>query len=475
MKTFIFNSASTVLFLISLINFGPVEAKMTKFKSKAAGSGSADMLAILAKAKINPEHVSLQILEDTAEVFSLNATAKKIPASISKLFTTYGIIKKLSIGHKFYTRLYTDGKNLYLVGGGDPSFVSENLWFLVNEFNRSGIKSIKGNLIVDDSLFDKIRYDESRESTRVDRAYDAPVGAMSFNWNSVNVFVKPAKNEGAKALITIDPESGFFELVNNTKTVATGTKDISELTVAISSSKKLITVGGEVRAGDNEKAIYKNVAEPDLWAAKNLIYFLKQRGISVEGQIENGKVPADAELLASFESKNLGYILADMNKFSNNYVAEMLVKDLAAQEQKSGASLERGVDIIREELAKIGLSRSEVVFQNPSGLTRDNLFSAASLNTALTEIKKDFSVYPVFLNGLPIAGVDGTLKKRMKNTKAEGWVRAKTGYLDGVVSLAGYAGKRDGTVLTFTFLYNGPRDESIVREAFDQLLLNSIK
>ena len=90
-------------------------------------------------------------------------------------------------------------------------------------------------------------------------------------------------------------------------------------------------------------------------------------------------------------------------------------------------------------------------------------------------MKKDFSVYPVFLNGLPIAGVDGTLKKRMKNTKAEGWVRAKTGYLDGVVSLAGYAGKRDGTVLTFTFLYNGPRDESIVREAFDQLLLNSIK
>lgn len=475
MKTFIFNSASTVLFLISLINFGPVEAKMTKFKSKAAGSGSADMLAILAKAKINPEHVSLQILEDTAEVFSLNATTKKIPASISKLFTTYGIIKKLSIGHKFYTRLYTDGKNLYLVGGGDPSFVSENLWFLVNEFSRSGIKAIKGNLIVDDSLFDKIRYDESRENARVDRAYDAPVGAMSFNWNSVNVFVKPAKSEGAKALITIDPESGFFDLVNNTKTVATGTKDISELSVSISSSKKVITVGGEVRIGDNEKAIYKNVAEPDLWAAKNLIYFLKQRGISVEGQIENGKVPADAELVASFESKNLGYILADMNKFSNNYVAEMLVKNLAAQEQKSGASLKRGVDIVRDELAKIGLSRSDVVFLNPSGLTRDNLFSAAALNTALAEMKKDFSVYPVFLNGLPIAGVDGTLKKRMKNTKGEGWVRAKTGYLDGVVSLAGYAGKRDGTVLTFTFLYNGPRDESIVREAFDQLLLKSIK
>lgn len=457
------------------MNFGPVEAKMSKFKPKAAGSGSAEMHAILAKAKINPEHVSLQILEDTTEVFSLNPKTKKIPASVSKLFTSFGIVKRLTIGHKFYTRLYSDGKNLYLVGGGDPSFVSENLWFLVNEFTRSGIKSIKGNLIVDDSLFDKIRYDDSRENARVDRAYDAPVGAMSFNWNSVNVFVKPAKKEGEKAIVTVDPESGFFDLVNNTRTVAAGTKDISELSVMISSSKKMITVSGEVRAGDNEKAIYKNVAEPDLWAAKNLIYFLKQRGVTVEGQIENGKVPADAELVASFESKNLGYIMADMNKFSNNFVAEMLVKDLAAQEQKSGATLKRGVEIIRDELAKIGLSRSEVVFLNPSGLTRDNLFSAAALNTALAEIKKDFSVYPIFLNGLPIAGVDGTLKRRMKNTVAEGWVRAKTGYLDGVVSLAGYAGKRDGTVLTFTFLYNGPRDEAIVREAFDQLLINSLK
>ena len=457
------------------MNFSPVDAKMTKFKPKPGRSSTSELLAILAKAKISPEDVSLQILEDSTEVFSLNASTKKIPASISKLFTTFAIVKKFPIGHKFYTRLFTDGKNIYLVGGGDPSFVSENLWYLVNEFSRSGIKSVKGNVIVDDSLFDKIRYDESREANRVDRAYDAPVGAMSFNWNSVNIFVKPAKKDGDGALVTIDPESNYFELINNTKTVSSAKKDPAELVVTLSSTKRIITVSGEIRKGEGEKVIYKNVAEPDLWAGKNLVYFLKQRGITVEGHIENGKVPADAELVASFESKNLSYIMADMNKFSNNFVAEMLVKDLAAQEQKSGATLRRGVDIIRAELAKIGLSRDDVVFLNPSGLTRDNLFSAAALNKALTEIKNDFSVYPVFLNGLPIAGVDGTLRKRMKNTIAEGWVRAKTGYLDGVVSLAGFAGKRDGAVLTFTFLYNGPREESIVREAFDQLLINSLK
>ena len=458
------------------MNFGPVDAKMTKFKPKNSLTENSELLDILKKQNINPDHVSLQILEGSEELFSLNAAIKKIPASISKLFTTFAILKKFPIGQKFYTRLYSDGKNLYLSGGGDPSFVSENLWFLVNEFNRSGIKNIKGNIIVDDSLFDRIRYDESRESTRVDRAYDAPVGAMSFNWNSVNIFVKPAKKEGEKAIVTLDPESQFFELVNNTKTVSNvAKKEQNELIATVSGAKKTIVVSGEVRLNDTEKAIYKNVAEPDIWAGKNLVYFLKQRGITVEGQIENGKVPADAELLATYESKNLSYILADMNKFSNNFVAEMLVKDLAAQEQKSGATLKRGVDIIRDEISKIGLSRQEVIFLNPSGLTRENLFSAASLNKVLSEVKRDFSIFPTFLNGLPIAGIDGTLKKRMKNSVAEGWVRAKTGYLDGVVSLAGFAGKRDGTVLTFTFLYNGPRDEAIVREAFDQLLITSLK
>ena len=299
---------------------------------------------------------------------------------------------------------------------------------------------------------------------------------MSFNWNSVNIFIKPAKKTGEKAIVTLDPESQFFELINKTLTVSGNSKkEQSELTATLSGTKKTITVSGDVRLKEAEKVIYKNVAEPDLWAGRNLIYFLKQRGISVEGQIENGKVPEDAELLATYESKSLGYILADMNKFSNNFVAEMLVKDLAALEQKSGATLKRGVEIIRDEISKIGLSRQEVVFLNPSGLTRENLFSAAALNKILNEVKKDFSIFPIFLNGLPIAGIDGTLKKRMKHSIAEGWVRAKTGYLDGVVSLAGFAGKRDGTVLTFTFLYNGPREEAIIREAFDQLLINSLK
>jgi serine-type D-Ala-D-Ala carboxypeptidase/endopeptidase (penicillin-binding protein 4) len=471
MKTLISKSTSVVLFLIVLLNFSLVEAKASKHKPKISANDTYE--SILAKYKIDPSQVSLQILDGDDEVYSLNSTHKKIPASITKLLTTFAVLKKLPPGFRFYTKLYSDGKNLYLQGGGDPSFVSENMWYLVNEFHRSPLKNIKGNIVVDDSLFDKVRFDDSREDKRVDRAYDAPVGAMSFNWNAVNVFVKPAATAGQKAQVVIDPESDYFDLVNNTMTTSGNPK--KELVVSISNSEKLITVSGEVMAGFPEKGIFKSVTEPEIWSGLNLMSFLEQRGIKVIGKVVTGKVPDNAELMATYESKNLSYILTDMNKFSNNFVAEMLTKNLAAQEMKSGASLKRGVEIIREELEKINITQKDLTIVNPSGLTRQNLFSAQALNKVLTAVKKDFSIYPVFIDSLPIAGIDGTLKKRMKNSAAEGWVRAKTGYLDGVVSLAGYAGRRDGTVLNFVFLYNGPRDEANVREAFDQLVINSLK
>lgn len=460
-----------VLLLLTVLNFSPAHAKMTKFKPKNVDSSSFN--SILTKSKINPADVSLQILDGDEEVFSLNPNEKKIPASISKILTAFGVLKTFPIGQRFYTKLFYDGKNLYLQGGGDPAFVSENLWYLVNEFTRSEIKEIKGNIVVDDSLFDKVRFDASRSKQRVDRAYDSPVGAMSFNWNAVNIFVKPGSIVGEKARVNIDPDNEYFDLVNNTVTVKG--KGKKELVVSISNSEKLITVSGDVPSDMKEKAIFKSVSEPDMWAGANLEYFLEQRDIVVNGKILAGKVPENAELVATYESKNLAYMLSDMNKFSNNFVAEMLTKNMAAQNVKSNASLQMGVRIIQSKLAEAGINTNEMVFENPSGLTRDNSFSAASLNKVLTNIKKDFSIFPVFLDGLPVAGVDGTLKRRMKNSLAEGWVRAKTGYLDGVVSLAGYAGRRDGKILTFTFLYNGPRDEAIVREAFDQLINNSLK
>ncbi len=462
----------TVVFSFILFNFSLAEAKKSKLKQKVVINQSDKALEILKKYKIEASDVSLEIKIDDEVVDSVNPKQLKIPASVTKLLTTFAVLQKFPIGFKFKTQLFYDGENLYLKGGGDPSFVSEKMWYLVNEFTRSQVRLIKKDIIVDDTLFDDIRIDSSREAKRVDRAYDSPIGAMSFNWNAVNIFVRPA-DINQKAFVVIDPESDIFELVNLTKTVAGSAK--KDLTVSINNSAKKITVSGEISKNSDEKAIFKSITDPDLWSGNQLKSFLKQRGIALHGQVRRGIVPASARLVGTAESKSIAEVLSDMNKFSNNFVAEMLTKDLAAQDVKQNATLKQGVDIIRQQVRDLGLTEKDFAIDNPSGFSLENRLSGSALNQILSAMKNKFPSYSTVLESLPIAGVDGTLKKRMKNSPAEGWVRAKTGTLDGIVSLAGYAGRKNGDIFVFSFLYNGPRDEAIVREAFDQIVISLLK
>ncbi|WP_374000648.1 D-alanyl-D-alanine carboxypeptidase/D-alanyl-D-alanine-endopeptidase [Bdellovibrio bacteriovorus] len=421
--------------------------------------------------------------EELKTLLDVNGQKVMIPASISKVATASAVLASFPPGYKFKTQLLTSGDvkngtlkgNLYLKGGGDPSFVSENMWFLVNAFTRAKIKKIEGDIIVDDSLFDKVRYDMSRQKERVDRAYDAPVGAMSFNWNSVNIFVRP-NGAGNGADVSIDPENDYIRLVNKAKTISgSANKLLADRQEDKKFNGDVIHVGGSIGQGLKEVVVFKNITQPDLWAGYNLKSFLGQRGITLTGNIKNGVTPEKAELVAESESKAIEAIVADMNKFSNNYVAEMLTKNLGAVKKTKGASLADGVTVLNEHMQSLGVPADQYHLQSPSGLTRDNKMSSFAMWKVLQHLRNDFRVQPEFLTSLPIAGVDGTLKKRMKNSPAERWVRAKTGFLTGVVSLAGYAGLEDGRVVTFSFVYNGSTDETKIRSFFDNLLIYLVK
>lgn len=393
------------------------------------------------------------------------------PASITKIATASAVLSAFPPGTKFKTELLSDSAieggrlkgNLYFRGGGDPGFVSENLWFLVNQFIRSGIKTIDGDIKVDDTIFDQVRFDDSRESNRVDRAYDAPVGGLSFNWNAVNVFVRPGAT-GEKARVFLDPENSLVKLDNRTKTVSKGSSDIFT-----ERKDNTIIVTGQIRKGDREITIYKNILQPEFWAGANLIEFLNQRGVQVKGKVTKGKTPPSAEVLASVDSKPIEAMLVDMNKFSNNFVAEMLTKQISSGPDAPG-SLAGGMHLIRSHLKQIGVKENQFSLVNPSGLTRDNKISARAIWHILNHIHQDLRLFPEFIVSLPIAGIDGTLKKRMRGENGERWVRGKTGFINGVVSLAGYAGRKNGQTMTFVFMYNGSADESKVRSLFDNIL-----
>lgn len=431
----------------------------------------------LSSAGISDSAVSIYVGLEGSEIFSINGHKKYIPASVTKLVTAGTFLRKFPPGTKFKTQLVSAAKiqdgtlkgDLYLVGGGDPSFVSENMWFLVNAFVRSGIQKIDGDIVVDDSLFDNLRFDPSRQKERVDRAYDAPVGAMSFNWNSVNIFVRPGAKGGDPAQVWADPQNDYIRVVNKVKTSSNGTSVSAERDDDDKGVGDSVRVSGKIAVGSKEVVIYKNVNQPDLWSGHNLRSFLAQRNISLKGGVRRGQLPSGAEVLAEYESKPIQDIVADMNKFSNNYVAEMITKNISTQAGKKPGSIDGGMAELKHYMASVGAPEGEYELYNPSGLTRDNKMSSFALWKVLEDLKNDFQLQPELVSSLPIAGVDGTLKNRMKNGPAERWVRAKTGFLTSTVALAGYAGRKNGDVISFVFIFNGSVDESKVRSVFDRM------
>jgi serine-type D-Ala-D-Ala carboxypeptidase/endopeptidase (penicillin-binding protein 4) len=423
---------------------------------------------ILRRSQIPMKHFAIW-MEGEKSVWTHNADTKMTPASLSKIPTAAAVLSELGLGYQFETRVWAsepivdpDFKgDIYLQGGGDPSLVSENYWAIVNELKRSGVRSISGKLYVDSSMFDEEHFSDSRQSVRVDRAYDAPVSALSFNWNSVNIFVRPGK-KGAPAQVFADPQNDYIELKNQ---VVTGAK--TDLRVERRSQKKhdQVIVSGTIALGTVEQVIYKSITHPDLWAGENFKTFLNQQGIEYKGTIENKMTPANAQLLVTFKSKPLRDIVTDMSKFSNNYVAEMLTKALSSQKP---ATLKKGVERIRQWLVSKNWKEHNFVFENPSGFSHDNKFRAQDLGQLLVDLRSQFSMFPEFLVALPISGVDGTLKKRLKDKPAD--VRAKTGYLDGIIGLAGYY-QKNGEPKAFVFMYNGPtKYDSQVRDVFDTIL-----
>ncbi|MGZ3723656.1 MAG: D-alanyl-D-alanine carboxypeptidase/D-alanyl-D-alanine-endopeptidase, partial [Bdellovibrionales bacterium] len=239
---------------------------------------------VIQSFSVPKAHLGLVVFDlgssDGKQIFALNETQEFIPASITKLATAATVLNKLGPSFKFQTTLWSSGAvkdgvlkgDLILKGGGDAGFVSETMWFLVNEFSRTGIQKVEGDILVDDTEFDAIRADPSRDPERVDRAYDAPVGAMSFNWNSINIFVRPT-SVGEPPQVILDPMGDYFKIENKAKTV-----NKAGTSIEFSRNGNRVIVSGTIGIGHDEQVAYKNVDDPVDWSGKSLMFFLGQRG-----------------------------------------------------------------------------------------------------------------------------------------------------------------------------------------------------
>lgn len=386
--------------------------------------------------------------------FEVNADKPLTPASLTKIVTALAVFETYPKNYQFVTELKSVSKvkngvldgDLYLVGSGDPTLVTERMWLLVHELKRLNIQKVTGNLIFDSTVFDEIKFSPTR-TTKNHRAYSAPVSGLSLNWNSL--FVRVFGTElGQKARVYIDPPDASIRLRNNS---VTGNRMTLAVDRVSTSEYDSIAVTGAIRP-DEEFGVYRSHTQPSRRAANLAMSLLNQYGVQVEGTIKAGKTPSGTHTLAKVESVSVDEINTMMMKFSNNFIAEMLTKKMEELTQQKQGTMAGGLSII-ENVIKDFTDKS-FVLKNPAGLTTENKMSSGFFTDILKKATSKSAYNAEFLSTFPRSGIDGTLKKRL--TRVPGKVRAKTGLLNGVVGLAGYIESNNGNEYAFSLIYNGP-------------------
>lgn len=406
--------------------------------------------ALVSKAQRSGVKIGVAVHEAGTgkEVFTHNANEPLNPASTMKVLTSVVALKHLGGSYTYKTPITTDSlskhvaENLYIKGVGDPSIVEERLWRVAKDLRVRGVEKINGDIVIDNSFFKGFEF--SGQENGSSRAYNALISPLAVNFNSFAVVA--VNNDGALA-VTVDPPIDYFQLESRVK--ASG--NALGIERRLKEGHEHIVVGGGV---SHEKVKYASVQDPVAYAGHMLAWLFTQVGIEFSGKVREGQATGKKRLLLD-ESKPLSYILTDLNKFSNNFTAEMILKTLAAIKGEISGTTAAGTGLLTAYLQDLGVDAAEYAIFNGSGLSRDNRISAMALNKVLLSAYDDVVIRSDFMASLAVAGVDGTLETRFKDTELRGNVKAKTGTLYDVSALSGYLETRDKKILAFTILING--------------------
>jgi D-alanyl-D-alanine carboxypeptidase/D-alanyl-D-alanine-endopeptidase (penicillin-binding protein 4) len=419
---------------------------------------------------------------DGAVLFEQQPDRALIPASNAKLLTAVAALAELGPTHRFTTQVLAEAPpdttgavgTLALRGGGDPSLTSEQLWRLAADLRRTGLSQVRGDLILDDSLFDQ-RHWHPAWGEITSRAFHAPVSALSANYGHFVVEVAPGA-AGGPARVGLDPPIPYLRLTNQARTVARSSKAgaLSVVRRARAGADEVV-VSGSIRSPGEAQFFLLSVSDPVLYAGSLLRAQLESVGISIGGAVRRAAVPDGFVEIYTFDGKSLGEITRLYMKHSNNNIAESLFKTLGARNSGQPGSWENGSVALRRILTGLGIDPTGFSLVDGSGLSRDNRISARTLVHALEIGRGSFDFGPELAAALPIAAADGTMKRRVAG--AAGAVRAKTGLLNGVTGLSGYARTADGVQVTFSILANdyknGDHEAMAALDQFVEVLTTS--
>ena len=408
-----------------------------------------------------------------------NADVSMNPASTMKLVTTYAALEMLGPTHQWKTEFYTDGTlnngilqgNLYLKGGGDPKLNMEKLWLLMRDLRANGVQQVTGNLVLDRNFFDQpqlpVFNDDGNDKNK---PFLVKPDSLMVNLKALR-FV--ARNDAGKVLISVEPPIASIRIDNQVKAVNTKqcTGDVRYNPVTQADGSVLVTVSGQLADGCNSQT-YLSLLDHATYTAGAVRAIWKELGGSIQGQNRQAAVPKNAKLLARAYSPDLAEIIRDINKYSNNTMAQQLFLSLGAQfrSDADGDDAKAAQRVIRQWLAKKGITAPHLVMENGSGLSRAERVSAREMAQMLQAAWK--SPYAAeFISSMPIAGKDGTMRKRLKTTAMNGQAHIKTGTLNTVRAISGFSRDSNGHTWAVVAILNDPRPWG-ASSILDQVLLD---
>ncbi len=451
---------------------GPARAPSSSSSTASAVQRHADrealksaVEAVLSRPPLDRARVGVQVVSlETGEiVYSHGAEELLNPASNVKLFTGAAAVAKLGPEYRYETEFYTDApirggkvRTLYVRGKGDPTITTERLYGIVAELSRTGLKEIS-EIVIDESWFDTDRVPAGYDQEKSDRAYAAPPGAVSLNWNAVGIYVRPGEKPGDKAIVEVEPPSDFFVIESEVRTDGRKGPRVSVGTEVAPRDQQKIVARGAIGVNAPTFNAWRKIDNPPMYFGQTLKQMLGMRGVKVKGRVRlaTAPIPRDARLLHVSQSETLDVIIKRLNKVSSNFVAEQLIKTLGAEVKGAPGTHAKGIEVVEEFLAReVGIARGTYVMRNGSGLNDANRFSASQVNRLLLYSMATMPTMPEFLSSLGIAGKDGTLRWRFEGSDAVGRLRAKTGTLENVSALSGYVVAVGGEQFAFSIMAN---------------------
>lgn len=440
----------------------------------------APLAAAWRNSRLPDSALSLVVLPvDGPAMFSIGAQEPRNPASVMKLVTTWAALSELGPNYTWRTEFLIepgtriDPKGaltgpLYLRAGGDPQLMFEDIWRLLRELRMHGVKQIS-DLVIDRSMFGNVAIDPGAFDNAPERPYNASPDALMVGFGAMRVAFLPDP-AARRWLPVIDPPVRGVRIEGDvawTDNICPGSPSVG-IEPLITVQGITLRLSGSAAGSCGEFSVYRlALSQTDLAEAIFRLLWTEVGG-TFKGAVRAGMTPPASVLLSSHESPTLLEAIRVINKRSNNVMARTLLLTLGAERGRRPATVQDSGATVSRLLAAQGLAMPELVLDNGAGLSRNARISAQSM-AAMLQTAWRSSLMPEYMSSFAIAGIDGTVRRRMRDVATQGMAHLKTGTLRDTSALAGYVLGASGRRYVIVSLVND--DRAVAMRAFNDALV----